>query len=463
MAKTYHIWTLNRATDLCDSRMNDVVDALRGGFWSRIFGRGKDILCEPGHRDNATPAHQLMSEQTDFDEYFVPIPVKCLGNRIFRQDALDDDAVRMLRGIASNYSYFIDERHATYQSFWDPDAHLPINDILGQVFGKVRMLTSPVGTGYYEILEQTSENNILIAYSQGGLVARYLAFLDEYIFKKNIITAIITISSPNYGSPLANPENANDIATGLRDVLLTLLSFYQTDFENLYKQTALNYRTLYETILAAYKDADKSDHETKELLKSAIKWFSGLEKNENSAFYDLSISNYDHEFSVLSLVNAYPLQRIYQGSIISANARLQDLLYSQLGWFGDLALKYTTNIKMWGNSIWDNISVASDIYQKKIMTEHLASDETDPIKLHFADAYYVGGLLPKGVPAQIEPFAHDFIIPSVCQMLPETERLLGQYVNVKANHNSGRSDKEDAGKENIRLLIKLLNQLKAYL
>jgi len=51
-------------------------------------------------------------------------------------------------------------------------------------------MTTPPGVGYYELLEQ-HPNNILIGYSQGGLVARYLAFLDRHVFKKNIITGFL--------------------------------------------------------------------------------------------------------------------------------------------------------------------------------------------------------------------------------------------------------------------------------
>ncbi|MBN2012461.1 hypothetical protein JW960_24240 [candidate division KSB1 bacterium] len=458
MAETYHFWTINRATDLCEGRMDDLFNALRGGFWDRLFGKGKDITCKTGKRINGDPEYQLMTEGKDFDEYFVPIPLKCLGNKVFKLDEVDDNARQILKGIARNYDYFSSEDDPEFVKFWDTSANLKLDTIIAEPFGKVRM-TTPAGMGYYEILEQTP-NNILIAYSQGGLVARYLAFLDEYVFKKNVISAIITISSPNFGSPLANPANADSITDGLRSILLTLLSLYRKDFHNLYDYTMLNFDALYTAIIEAYKDAHESGHEMEELLKSAIKWFSGLKGNESSAFFDLSIGNFDAEFSVLSLVNAYPLTRIYEGAIISANNNLQDLLYSRFGWLGDLALKSTSLVKLWGNSIWDNITAASDIYRKQIMTEQLGAHETDPIKLKLADEYHVGHKLPEGIPARIDAFAHDVIIPSVYQALPLTDRLLGQYVNLRANHNSGKEKGDAAGKENIKFIKILLNDLK---
>ena len=97
------------------------------------------------------------------------------------------------------------------------------------------------------------------------------------------------------------------------------------------------------------------------------------------------------------------------------------------------------------------------------MTEHLESTEFNPVKLHLADAYHSGKQLPKGTPGQVDKFAHDFIIPSAYQVLPQTERLLGQYVNKTANHNNGKFHKDNAGKQNIKYIKKLLKELEKHI
>jgi hypothetical protein len=58
----------------------------------------------------------------------------------------------------------------------------------------------------------------------------------------------------------------------------------------------------------------------------------------------------------------------------------------------------------------------------------------------------------------IPPFAHDYVIPSVYQLLPDNDRLLGQHVNLEASHNSGKSPTLAGGADNLRALHALLDR-----
>ena len=121
-----------------------------------------------------------------------------------------------------------------------------------------------------------------------------------------------------------------------------------------------------------------------------------------------------------------------------------------------------------GNSIKDNIKKANDVYKLQIMNE-----SEDHIRKYLGNKQIkkVVENYKNGISAlNIKPGAHDFVIPSASQILPEGRkgRLLGIFVNNLADHNSGKSLIEPhqpektipAGRENYKNIKKLLDKLR---
>jgi hypothetical protein len=334
-------------------------------------------------------------------------------------------------------------------------------------------MTTPEGVGYYDLMAP-SEQHILIGYSQGGLVARYLAFLDRFVFGENKIAAVFTVSSPNQGAPFGNPINRETTAAGLVQVLVSLLSFHEDKFERLFKAivNAASFETLYGLLAAATEDARATQHEAHGILDAAVKWLSGLHDDPNTAFVEIGAGNFANDLSVLSLVNRPENAAIYTGSVISANNRLQDILQSLImgsraeGLLHKLVqdlesegLRLLGHLHLFGITINDNENAASDLYQSRVIVDPANSDSE---KIRMLRREYDAGAATIAKPLfrneAIPAAAHDYVIPSVYQLLPDNDRLLGQHVNLEASHNSGKSPDLAAGAENVTALHELLTR-----
>ncbi|MEQ9362683.1 MAG: hypothetical protein RIF32_00485, partial [Leptospirales bacterium] len=189
------IWTLNDAAMLLDGAEDEIVKMFRKrGIECRFGDRGAyhndaHLQAQAGLARRAeNETHNLMFEQDiRFDEYFVPIPIKCVGELFEREDEFP-----ALKPIRALYSPGPGGDRPDYRAYWDPgvaQARFPDTRF-------TRMLTKPC-QGYYDIIDQEAapdEQTILIGYSQGGLVARYLAFLDEHVFQKNRIHSVVTLA-----------------------------------------------------------------------------------------------------------------------------------------------------------------------------------------------------------------------------------------------------------------------------
>jgi hypothetical protein len=332
-------------------------------------------------------------------------------------------------------------------------------------------MTTPQGVGYYDLLDP-SEQHILIGYSQGGLVARYLGFLDRLVFGQNKIAAVFTVSSPNQGAPFGNPANQQTVSAGLVEVLASLLSFHEDKFKKLFDAIAntTSFDSLYGLLAAANEDARDTQHEARGILDSAVKWLSGLHNDPNTAFAEIGANNFNHDLSVLSLVNRPDNAEVYTGAVISANNRLQDILQSLVmggrsegllhKFMEDLetqGLRLLGHLHLFGITINDNENAASLLYETRVIVDPLPGDSD---KMTILRKSYEAGMaeIPRPLFGNetIPSFAHDYVIPSVYQLLPENSRLLGQHVNLQASHNSGKSPALAGGAENITALHKLL-------
>ena len=514
MSRKVRIWTLNKATALIDGREEAI---------AKIFEQ-QGIQCEFGNRkrpvNDRMPSHQLMYEpkskqQTDADEYFVPIPLKCIGKQYRKneRDTLPESGRLILEQIVKHYSqradqqgneqnsYFSDHDDSVFRAFWSlGDNHVlrKTDQAVRAAFGRARMATKDF-QGYYDILDSNrddGEQHILIGYSQGGLVARYLAFLDEYVFQKNIIAGVITIAAPNYGSPLANPDNRHHIANGVIQIAQTaqksglikmLRRFVPAvgviiDTLSAHSLEDDNYDALYSLIKTSYENRVKELEPTQvnndtlaSLLKTAIKWLSGMQDDPLSAFDELDIRNYDKPYSVLYLVNhpQYPLKATYSGAVITGNNITTGLISSLMASFHPFLARLSGLVHAGLRGvIWvigplnKRIQRYNSIYRNTIMTEYGDNIPDAPITMALAENYQKA--YPQGPGAELigsktltlPAQAHDFVIPSVYQVVPDkAEQLLGHRVNLKANHNSGQVIKSRPGQQNWQYTKDLLTIL----
>lgn len=237
----YVLWRLNRITGW--EPPDTLLDAVaREGLFKRRHqirlgnrnafnepaATGGGLLEESALGELMHEGH-LTSQQHKFpirNEYFVPLAVKCIGDPDgfasrwsgqFRKGGL-----ARWQQLRRRYAHYFDPASGPgdslhWSKFWKPqfigDA-MAMNTVAGATTRH-----SP-GLGLYELLRlerQPGERCILVGYSQGGFVAHYLAWLDEYLFepKDRAIAGVVTVQAPNYGSPLARLGNEDNVAEGL--------------------------------------------------------------------------------------------------------------------------------------------------------------------------------------------------------------------------------------------------------
>lgn len=445
----YQIWTLNKATDLLDSKVSEIIKQLKRQGHEVRFGDRRRF--NKNSDQSVKSKHQLMYERDDVEEYFVPISLKCLGrNGLKSLEAFKNDnpIAEKLYDSISKEPYFKDD---IIEKYWkngiDKHPYMGMN--------------TTKGAGYYEILEQTSKDdsgeeykNILIGYSQGGLVARYLAALDECIFKNNLIHGIITIGSPNHGSPLANPDNSESVIAGLT-ATLTYIFLNNKKRKNLINSLNnmknFNADDIKKIIDGLIEDVNENDsifkgklEKVKQVLYSSKKWLSGLTEEGAifTAFKDLKITDLNsEEYNPLNFVYNNPLQRVKYAAIIHTNVDLEYLIKELLGLFKGLIFDLITRDR--------RVRRASKNYSEHVMEETALE--------HYSTAYKLNRLYRDGIRNQVEVTEgvnfkineldsknHDFVIPSYSMLLPDNNsgsNFLGNYINKKANHYTGYNNR----------------------
>ncbi|MGC8764864.1 MAG: DUF7379 domain-containing protein [Brevinematia bacterium] len=435
MRERIKIWTLNAAEKLLPdpgTLLNNVTyvkpDQARGddppvfswdeiesgnrrNYEDRIDIKNENDSLRKFFLTNNNKPHNLMPDI----EYFVPIPAKCIG-KLFDQE-YKYPSLKPIR------EYYYEEwkkafpgiKDVDYKVFWDT----------GCGPGRLSKMITKNYTGYYDILKSNGNLHILIGYSQGGLVARYLAYLDEYVFKENIIKGIITIASPNSGSPLANPDNCENITDQAISMLLQMLisnpSMRNALTEKL--QEKINFSEVISALRFLISITPPEEEKNIYLtLITAFKWLSGLSSNDPDcraiSFFDLNIMNIEKRpESVLARVNKNPLSKVVHGAIINGDSRMDNFLNSFVGIF---SMIISQNVK----------KLLADGYKNKVMKE-MTTSITDPDILRKISAYENGE-------GNIPPKCHDFVVPSVYQKIDNGQNnFLDNFFNPKTNHLSG--------------------------
>jgi hypothetical protein len=385
---------------------------------------------------------KMQDGSTVFDEYFVPIPIKCVGN---------DLGSTFWRGCLSQRGEV---------RFHELKAHLaarferPFNPgrakaTIGRHFGDVQMNLLDRSLGYYEILQRAkSQNdnamNMLVGYSQGGTVARYLAFLDEQVVdpSRRCIHCVVTVQSPNRGSPVAAVAKSTDVLRAMLAILLSLPKWLPPDFRSTPLWTFLAgtpgtggtlaaVNGLLDSELDSWPEVSENER-LRETWLTARKWLSGLSGVEDLAFWDLDPARLAQVGSVLQAINDYPLASIRHGAVIGSDNRLANFakaLLHDAPWYVRLLVWFKSG------TVRDLLAQADGIYKDDAMS--LPTDTPGSLAVEYRDG------VPKGryqLDTPLPAGAHDFVIPSASQLLipgSNTGLHLGNIVNADASHLTG--------------------------
>ena len=228
----YTLWCLNRVADWDRARLARAL-AVRGLWTSKHdvrLGSRARFDSNPGWEANRGPG-VLMHEEHACNEYFVPLAVKCIGDPdgfLARLgDRMSADGRRRFEALRIDF--------ARYFAFADTArGRAALAPLLGAVPDEQAALegrdvhprrrTGPYA-GLYEIVASEAREQQTPGdpgrLQPGGLVARFLAWMDEQLMdaEHRAIAGVVLVQSPNHGSPLADPDNADNVSAGLLGIL----------------------------------------------------------------------------------------------------------------------------------------------------------------------------------------------------------------------------------------------------
>jgi hypothetical protein len=516
----YTLWCLNRVARWNRRKLADALELQRwfGAGRHRVrlgsrAGYDKDPAWENSEDDDPTRRGGiLMHEDRGCDEYFVPIAVKCIGDPLaFRQrfqGAFTPAGEAAFNGLLGRYrAYFGSD---AWRSYWEP---FPISSALSDVGMFTRTSGDRAYAGLYELVAddaaRSNSKAVLVGYSQGGLVARVLAWMDEMFMAQNrrSIVGIITVQSPNHGSPLASRCNARNAAVGLLGILTALGGFPVVDKQSPNTRTALealvggtlkpptqwqgvdsprrprgerhppargaaddipteclpptsdwyfDAGTVCRVLDAFLEDPAAGDGKA-DVFRTARKWLTGIAPMAvATAFDDLDPRHLDDPHSVLGCLLDRPHRDVLHAAIIGRDTRFDDLVLSGACWIvrhlhrliHRLGSRWFTPVeKAYGRVTFDE---AQNALPKRRLHRQMAG-------------LYQSGTRIVGAESPLPAFAHDFVIPSVSQALyplPEltpTAGFLRNVVNPRATHLSGAGETGLASDR--RLVVDLLGEL----
>ncbi len=499
----YTLWCLNRVARWNRRQLADALELQRwyraGRHRVRLGSRAsydKDPAWESTEDDDPNRRGGiLLHEEHGCDEYFVPIAVKCIGDPVaFRQrfqaaftpagEAAFNDLLHRYR------AYFGSD---AWRSYWEP---FPISSALSDVGMFTRTSGDRAHAGLYELVaDDAARSNtkaVLVGYSQGGLVARFLAWMDEtfMVANRRSIVGVITVQSPNHGSPLASRCNARNAAVGLLGIVTALGGFPVVASESPHTRTALEAlvggtlkpptqwqgvdsprrarrerhppaRGAADDIPTAclpptsdwYFDAgavcrvldalleDPSVAAGKaDLFRTARKWLTGIAPMAvATAFDDLDPRHLDDPHSVLGCLLDRPHRDVLHAAIIGRDTRFDDLALSGACWI----VRQLHRPIHWLGSRW--FAPIEGAYARVTFDE--AQNGLPKQRRHGQmAALYQSGARMVGADGPLPAYAHDFVIPSVSQALyplpelPPSAGFLRNVVNRRATHLSGAAE-----------------------
>ncbi|QJR20954.1 hypothetical protein BREVNS_0204 [Brevinematales bacterium NS] len=415
----YHLWLLNATESLLAPRS--------------IQKKIEHLFDVPLLWETRTIEENSVCNLMPDEEYFVPMAIKCLGSLWDHPSEMTTEGKRILSQMKK--LYFERWKLPSWESFWDQTSDF-------------HSMKTPIGVGYYDLIRsrhKEGDKHILIGYSQGGVVARFLAFIDEYLFGNHLIDGVITIASPLRGSPLADPFHREEVTNAMIKILLALFSFYKEydaipgfvrvisslekriDFEDVYsllsdwttESLSLGNVSPYYPAIGKY-------------LATFLKWLSGLRGIKESAFWELAPERVISPFSVLGLVQK-PL-KAHTAAIVTCNHSVYDIARDYFAltqgnwirWLWKIGKEWLLSQKVGGQSLKRNLLTIQNLYDREIMG--LGEGE-----------------------------AHDFMVPAERQYI-EKSPSLGLFFASRASHLSGKDPFSPGGKEILQAIISAMKK-----
>jgi hypothetical protein len=314
-----------------------------------------------------------------------------------------------------------------------------------------------------------------VGYSQGGLVAAYLAYIDEHLVKEEhrCIAGILAVQSPLRGSTLGMPsQQAHVLGSLLKAVrpawesrLLRYL-LLPGDIRRLCAPwfepgAGLRADDVALVLNLLYRKAG-SDR-IKDLLRTALKWLSGLRGDADLAFYDIDPMRLSLPGSVLHAIDTHPLVQTPRGAVAGINDSLEPLIRGVVGSQSGIAAAGAWLLR---NTIRNSTRHAESTIRDETF-DMMPVPLNPPVPpLETLHKHWRGELQQTawGIRQQtgVPPRAHDFVIPSASQLfsphLSTGRRFLGNYVNADASHISGAT-RSDSGATDFSMVCKMLKEM----
>lgn len=440
------------------------------------------------------------TQRTAYDEYFVPIPLKCLGapdydgdgcpvlpefwaKRVtdplkrqallqifapavnpcfeqaglskFREAGLGNPAVKPTRPLEPA----VPPAPATDQA--RPAKHLV------DEFTDVRLNLSPEfwSGGYYRILAESAARhgpNVLVGYSQGGTVAQFLAYVDEHLVDetKRCIHGVVAVQAPLRGSTLAMASRAADVAQALHEAVLSVRgqALLRKLFVPAWLKPVLDpllvpgkvptVAQINRAIDIAWQANQGGDLGILEVLKTSRKWLSGLSGCKELAFYDLDCSRLGEAGSVLHALHTQPLVATRQGGVAGTCSELtplaEQLMLDRAPW-----LRWVRWPLRWGLPLV--VGQSERILRERamdMMPEPSGGAELRQLRQEWLAGrpgagpgwrltrLVLGKALRDVAVAKLPARSGDFVIPAASQVVAGGV-FLRNYVNEDASHLSG--------------------------
>lgn len=464
----YTLWCLNRVADWDRERLARAlaVNGLSGAKHDVALGSRARFDQRAGWEETRGTG-VLMHEEQTCNEYFVPLAVKCIGNPqgfLARLgDRMSANGLRLFEALRTDFArYFalVEGGEPEWRRYWEP---FPVNNALWDVGMFTRTDGDTPYAGLYEIVATEARDHkrraILAGYSQGGLVARFLAWMDEQLMDADhrAIAGVVLVQSPNHGSPLADMANADNVSTGLIGILTGLGGYSIVGATNPQMRAAVEGLAAGRTnagggpiwhfgvgaictILDAAIQDNSSDPKRSDLLRTTRKWLTGLSEEKTfTAFEDLDPAGLDDPRTILGRLATTPLASTFHGAIIGSDTALDDLVLEGKGclerWLVRLLLA-----KRWFPPVQEAYA--------RIAMDEAAADIPRGERHKKIAALYQSGVKDPAAGIELPPFAHDFVIPSVSQALytltpPAAGKFfLGNKLNTSATHASGAAERD---------------------
>ena len=483
----YTLWCLNRVAGWDRDRLARAL-AVRGLWTSKHdvqLGSRARFDKDPGW-EAAGGTGVLMHEEHACDEYFVPIAVKCIGDpdgflaRLGdRMSAEGRRRFEALRIDFARYFAFVDSirDEPPWHSYWEP---FPMSNPLWKVGMFTRSEGPTAYAGLYEIVANEATEHkrqaVLVGYSQGGLVARFLAWMDEQLMdaEHRSIAGVVLVQTPNHGSPLCDANNADNVSAGLLGILTGLGGFpivgaadpnTRAAIEALVEGRApagspvwhFGVGAVCQMLDAAIADLPASEPDRCDMLRTARKWLTGLlQERVFTAFDDLAPAGLDDPRSILGRLVTTPLTRTFHGAIVGGDTSLDDLVLEGRNRLVRWLVRHLV-ARHW-------FATVEDSYARIAMDEAAAGVPHGERHRKIA-ALYQSGVQDRAAGLDLPPFAHDFVIPSVSQALytlaPPTagDLFLGNALNPRATHVSGGDERDrDSDSPLVRKMLAALGE-----